>query len=86
MDMGSKILSSILCTRFKIINKHGVKYQFGSTLGVGCQDGSFNINNILHLRHNHNLPNWVLFTDLVKAFDTSNHELIDKLLEKYGCP
>ena len=37
--IGSKIFSSILCTRlFKIIRKHGVKYQFGSTPGLGCQD------------------------------------------------
>ena len=42
MDLGSKIFSSILCTRlFVIIRKHGVKYQFGLTPGVGCQDGSF---------------------------------------------
>ena len=87
MDMGSKIFSSILCTRlFKIIDKHGVKYQFGSTPGVGCQYGSFTIKTMLHLRRNHNLPTWVLFADLVKAFDTSNHALMDKLLEKYGCP
>ena len=30
IDIGSKIYSSILCTRlFKIVRKHGVKYQFG---------------------------------------------------------
>ena len=29
---------------------------------------------------------WVLFADLVKAFDTSNHVLLVKLLESYGCP
>ena len=87
MDMGSKIFSSILCTRlFKIIDKHGVKNQFGSTPGVGCQDGSFTIKMMLHLQRNHNLQTWVLFADLVKAFDTSNHALMDKLLEKYGCP
>ena len=38
-----------------------------------------------HIRRNHNLPTWVLFADLAKAFDTSNHTLMDKLLEKYGC-
>ena len=31
MDIGSKIFSSLLCKRlFRIIKKHGVKYQFGS--------------------------------------------------------
>ena len=85
--MGSKIFSSILCRRlFRIIDTHGVKYQFGSTLGVGYQDGSFTIETMLHLRHNYHLPTWILFVDLVKAFDTYNHALMDKLLERYGCP
>ena len=51
MNIGSKIFISILCTRLlKLIKKHGVKYQFGSTPGVGCQDGSFTIKTMLHLR------------------------------------
>ena len=50
------------------------------------QDGSFTIKTTMHLRHNHNLPTWVMFADLVKAFDTSNHILMIKILEKYGCP
>ena len=86
MDIGSKIFNSIMCTRlFKIINKHGVKYQFGSTPGVGCQDGSFT-KTMLHLRYNHNLPTFVMFADLVKAFNTSNHKLMVAILKKYGCP
>ena len=47
MDLGSKKTSSILRTRlFRIIEKHGVKYQFGSTPGVGCPDGLFVIKTI----------------------------------------
>ena len=35
MDTGNKIYSSIICGQlFKIIRKHGMKYQFGSTPGV----------------------------------------------------
>ena len=87
MDMESKIFIRILCTLLsKIIKLHGVKYQFRSTPGVGCQYGSFTIKTLLHLRHTHNLPTWVLFADLVKAFDTSNHVLIIKVLQRYGCP
>ena len=85
--MGSKIFSSILCTRmFLILDRHGVKYQFGSTPGASCQDSNFTIKTLLHLRHNHNLPTWVLFADLVKYFDTSNHQLMDAILGKYGFP
>ena len=62
MDIGSKVFSSIMCARlFKVIKKHGVKYQFGSTPGVGCQDGTFTIKKLLHLCHNHDLPTWLAF-------------------------
>ena len=87
MDMGSKIFISILCTQlFKIIDKHGVKYHFVSTPGVGCQDGSFAIKTMLNLQRNHNLPTWVLFADLVKVFDTSNHALMEKTTGQVGMP
>ena len=44
MDISNNICSGIMCERLlKIISKHGVKCQFGSTPGVGCQDGTFNI-------------------------------------------
>ena len=37
MDIGAKVFSSLICKRlFKIIKKHGVKYQFVSSPGVGC--------------------------------------------------
>ena len=61
-----------------------MKFQFVSTPGVGCQDGTFMIKIILHLRHNHNTPTWVVFADLVKDFDTYNHALIISILVKYG--
>ena len=87
MDIGSKIFSSIMCTRlFKIIKKHGVKYQFSSTPGLGCQDGSFTIKMMLHLRYNQNLLTFVMFANLVKEFDTSNQKLMVEILKKYGCP
>jgi hypothetical protein len=35
---------------------------------------------------NHHLPSFVAFIDLVKAYDTANHDLIIKILEKYGAP
>ena len=41
---------------------------------------------MLHLRHNHNLPTWVMFAYLVKVFDTSNHIILIEILRKYGCP
>ena len=37
-------------------------------------------------RYHHNQPTWALFVNLVKAFNTVNHELLFKLLERYGVP
>ena len=71
---------------FKIIIKHGVKCQFGSTPRVVCQDGTLTIKTNLHLIHNHKLPTGVEFADLVKAFDTSNHAFVITILGKYGAP
>ena len=87
MDIGAKVFSSLICKRlFKIIKKHGVKHQFGSSPGFGCQDGTFTIKKILHTRHNHNLPSYAEFVDLVKAFDTFNQDMVLKILERYGAP
>ena len=87
MDIVANIFSSILCgSACKIIKAHGIKYQFGSTPGVGFQDGRFTLNTLLQLRHNHNLPSWFALADLVKAFDTSNHKLLVSVLDRYGAP
>jgi hypothetical protein len=41
---------------------------------------------MLQLQRYPNLPMWALFIDLVKAFDTANHDLLFRLLLKYGVP
>ena len=82
-----KIFFSILCgCESNIIKAHGVKYQFGSTPGVGCQYGSFTLKTLLHLRQNHNLPSWVGFVDMVRSFHTSNYKLLISILYRYGAP
>ena len=63
-----------------------MKYQFGSSPGVGCQEGMFTLKTALHARHNHNLPTFVAFVDLVKDFDTVDHKFLMKVLESYGAP
>ena len=36
------------------------------------------------MRHNHNLPEYVTFVDIVKAFDTVNHDLLMEIFERCG--
>jgi hypothetical protein len=38
------------------------------------------------MRENHNLPSYVAFVNLVKAYNTANHNLLLDLLERYGAP
>jgi hypothetical protein len=71
---------------FRLLNKHGTHFQFSGTPELGCQDGLFVLKTLLTMRKNHNLPSYVAFVDLVKANDTSNHELLLTLLKKYGAP
>ena len=69
MDIGAKLFSSMMWKRlFKIIKLHGCPTQFGSSPGFGCQYGRFFIKTALHAHHKHNLPTYVAFVDLVKAF------------------
>jgi hypothetical protein len=38
------------------------------------------------MRKNHNLPSYVAFVDLVKAYNAANHNLLLDLFEGYGAP
>ena len=87
MDVISKVFSRIINARlFRILDKYCTKFQFGGTPGVGCRDATFTLKSLLHTRGNHGLETRVAFIDLVKAYDTANHELLIRILEIYGVP
>ncbi len=88
MDVGSKIFSSIMNgPAFRLLLKlHGMQFQFGGTPNQGCQDGLFTLKTLINAHKNHNLPLFLAFVDLVQAYDTANHDLLLKVLEKYGAP
>ena len=84
MDICSKIVSQILTAQtYKILEKHGIKIQFGATRNVGCQDGNFTLKTLVHLCRQHNQETYVIFADLIKTFSISNHELIINILKKF---
>ncbi len=87
MDVCSKIFSSVMNGRaFCLLNNNGTRFQFGGTPELGCRNGLFVLKTMLTMRKNHNLQSYVAFVDLVKAYDTANHELLLMLLKKYGAP
>ena len=87
MDVASKVFSSVMNDQaFQLLELHGTQLQFGGSPEIGCRNGLFTLKALLNTRRNHNLPSFVGFVDLVKAYDTANHELLVRLLEKYGAP
>jgi hypothetical protein len=67
---------------FRLLELHGTKFQFGGTPTIGCQDGLFTLKALLNAHKNHNLPSFVAFVNLFKAYDTANHSLLLKILER----
>jgi exonuclease III len=87
LDIASKILSSIMVGRMQLVQKEfGLEMQNGFKNGCGTVDGLFNTSLGLQKRKEHGLDTWVLFIDLMKAFDTVPRELLFQILRKFGMP
>jgi hypothetical protein len=87
MDICSKVFSSIMKGHaFRLLELHVSQFQFGGTPTLGCQDGLFTLKTLLNVHKNHNVLSFVAFVDLVKANNTASHNLLLKILEKYGAP
>jgi hypothetical protein len=79
-----KVVSIIIANRLlQRLKQLGANTQFGH---IGCQEAQHIIKRALLLRRQHGLESFVLFVDLVKAFDTIQHTLLVQILEKYGIP
>jgi Reverse transcriptase (RNA-dependent DNA polymerase) len=86
-EASAKLLSAIINQRLlRVLETHGVENQYGALRGKGCRDGIFTLRAALETRRLHNKETWVIFADLIKAFDTANHELLFALLPQYGVP
>ena len=87
LDAASKIISMVINNRLQqLLKEEGIEEQNGFSGGRGCADGSFCIRQALKKRREHGQESWVLFVDLVKAFDSVPRDVLFTVLEKFGVP
>ena len=87
LEVAYKIIAILLHSRLLPIEE-GLDHesQCGFRPGRGCTDAVFTVKSALKKRQEHGLETWVLFLDLVKAFDRVPRELLWAILEKFGVP
>ena len=87
LEVAYKIVAIILLARLQPIAE-GLDHepQCGFRPGRGCTDAVFTVKLALKKRHEHGLETWVLFLDLVKAFDRVPREMLWIILLKFGVP
>ena len=71
LDTMAKVVSSITSKRLqRVLLEVGIEEQNGFMPRRGCVDGIFSLKVALQKRREHGLDSWLLFIDLIKAFDT----------------
>ena len=85
LETAYKIIAIILHTRLLPIQENlDIESQCGFRPQRSCSDAVFTVKLAIKKRREHGLETWVLFLDLVKAFDRVPRELLWKILEKFG--
>ena len=89
LETAYKIVAIILNKRLQTIEE-GLSVlhenQCGFRTERGCTDANFTVKMAMKKRREHGLESWILFLDLVKAFDRVPRELLWSILEKIGVP
>ena len=87
LDVASKVVSLIIAERCQSVLKlHGIDEQNGFLHKKGCLDASFSLKLALQTRKEFGLDSWVVFVNLVKAFDTINRDMLMTILARFGLP
>ena len=81
LDAFLKLMSIVLTIRHQMVLEKRYSYSFRLSPNIACPDGSFSLRSIRHMNKEHDTKSWVVFHDLVKAFDSIDHELIFELLK-----
>ena len=89
LETAYKIVAVILNKRLQIIEEGLAELhenQCGFRTERGCTDANFIVKMAMKKRREHGLESWILFLDLVKAFDRVPRELLWSILKKVGVP
>ena len=87
LEIAYKIVAIIINKRLQpLIERLDHENQCGFRKGRGCTDAVFTVKMAIKKRREHNLETWILFLDLVKAFDRVPRELLWCVLSKFGVP
>ena len=87
LEAAYKIVAILLLNRLQpIAESLDQEQQCGFRPGRGCSDAIFNVRTAVKKRREHSLETWILFLDLVKAFDRVPRELLWNLLHRFGVP
>ena len=82
-----KITAKIVHSRLQpIMESLDHEAQCGFRSGRGCCDAVFAVKLALKKRREHSKETWVLFLDLVKAFDRVPRDLLWRILDRFGVP
>ena len=87
LEIAYKIAANILKKRMIPIEESlDHETQCGFRPGRGCTDAVFTVKSALRKRREHGLETWVIFLDLVKAFDRVPRAMLWMVLRKFGVP
>ena len=87
LETAYKIISAIMHSRLLPIEESiDPESQCGFRPQRGCTDALYTVKMAMKKRREHGLESWILFIDLVKAFDRVPRELLWNILRKFGVP
>ena len=87
LEAAYKVIAILIHDRLQPIEESlDHESQCGFRPGRGCSDAVFTIKMAMKKRREHCKETWILFLDLVKAFDRVPRELLWEVLSKFGVP
>ena len=87
LEAAYKIVAILLHNRLQPIAENlDQEEQCGFRPGRGCADAVFSVKIAMKKRREHGLETWILFLDLVKAFDRVPREMLWAVLKRFGIP